>query len=132
MGEWNDVAMSDLDSWRRGSHTADGVTHPTYRKGDGPGVVIVHELPGITPEVVAFAEEVVGRGFTVVLPHLFGDPGAPASTVRIVKAIAQVCVSREFTKLKAGVASPVTDWLRSLARSLHAELGGPGVGALGM
>ena len=41
-------------------------------------------------------------------------------------------MSREFTKLKAGVASPVTDWLRSLARSLHAELGGPGVGALGM
>jgi hypothetical protein len=41
-------------------------------------------------------------------------------------------VSREFTKLRAGVASPVTDWLRSLCRTLHAELGGPGVGALGM
>ena len=68
----------------------------------------------------------------MVLPHLFGDPGAPASTGQIIKAIAQVCVSREFTKLRAGVASPVTDWLRSLARSLHAELGGPGVGALGM
>jgi dienelactone hydrolase len=94
--------------------------------------VIVHEVPGITPEVLAFAGEVVGRGFTVVLPHLFGDPGQPASTGRIVKAIARVCVSSEFTKLEAGVTSPVADWLRSLARSLHDELGGPGVGALGM
>jgi dienelactone hydrolase len=124
--------MSDLAGWAPGSHTAGAVTHHTYRKGAGPGVVVVHEIPGITPEVVRFADEVVARGFTVVLPHLFGDPGAAASTGAILKSIAQVCVSREFTKLKAGVTSPVTDWLRSLARSLHTELGGPGVGALGM
>jgi dienelactone hydrolase len=94
--------------------------------------VVVHEVPGITPEVLGFAGEVVDRGFTVVLPHLFGEPGEPASTSRILRAIARVCVSSEFTKLKAGVTSPVADWLRSLARSLHDELGGPGVGALGM
>jgi dienelactone hydrolase len=28
--------------------------------------------------------------------------------------------------------TPVAGWLRSLARELHAELGGPGVGAIGM
>jgi dienelactone hydrolase len=28
--------------------------------------------------------------------------------------------------------SPVTTWLRAFARSLHAELGGPGVGVVGM
>jgi dienelactone hydrolase len=128
----DDVQVSELAGWTRSSHTAGGVTHPTYRKGTGPGVVVVHEVPGITPEVLRFASEVVDRGFTVVLPQLFGDPGAPATTGGIVKAIAQVCVSREFTKLKAGVTSPVADWLRSLARTLHTELGGPGVGALGM
>lgn len=126
------MGMSQLAGWTRGSHTAGQVTHPTFRKGAGPGIVIVHEIPGITPEVLRFADEVIDRGFTVALPHLFGDPGAPASTGQIVKAIAQVCVSREFTKLRVGVASPVTGWLRSLARSLHAELGGRGVGALGM
>ena len=71
---------------------------------------MVHEVPGITPDVLSFADEVVGRGFTVVLPHLFGDPGAPSSTGRILTSIARVCVSREFIKLKAGVASPVTGW----------------------
>jgi dienelactone hydrolase len=124
--------MGELAGWTLGSHTAGRVTHPTYRRGAGPGVVIVHEIPGITPEVLRFADEVVDRGFTVVLPHLFGDPGASASGGQIAKSIAQVCVSREFTKLRVGVASPVTDWLRSLARSLNDELGGPGVGALGM
>ncbi len=124
--------MDELDGWTRSSHTAGGVTHPTYRKGVGPGVVIIHEIPGITPEVLRFAEDVVDRGFTVVLPHLFGRPGAAASTVRIAEAIGRVCVSREFTKLKAGVASPVTVWLRSLAGRPAYGAGGRGVGALGM
>ena len=30
------------------------------------------------------------------------------------------------------MTTPVAGWLRSLARELHDELGGPGVGALGM
>jgi dienelactone hydrolase len=124
--------MSDLTSWTRGSHTADGVTHDTYRKGSGPGVIVIHEIPGMTPAVIAFADEVVARGYTVVMPHLFGEPGAAATTGAIVKSIVRVCVSKEFNKLKVGVTSPVADWLRALARSLHEEFGGPGVGALGM
>jgi dienelactone hydrolase len=124
--------MTLLDSWTRGSHTADGATRDTYRKGNGPGVVVVHELPGITREVVRFADEVVDAGFTVVLPHLFGTPEAPEGVVTGVRSMAQVCISKEFTKLAVGETTPVAGWLRSLARELHAELGGPGVGALGM
>ena len=125
-------AMDPLDTWTDGTHTADGITHPTYRKGTGPGVVLIHELPGMTPEVIAFADEVVGAGHTVVMPHLFGEPAAPVSVGRFLKVLPQVCVSREFTKLALNETTPVAGWLRSLARELHAELGGPGVGALGM
>ena len=124
--------MSLLDTWARGQHTADGVTHPTYRKGTGPGVIVIHEIPGMTPEVIGFAEEVVAAGFTVVLPHLFGEPEAPMNPVTLARSMTQVCVSREFTKLATGQTTPVAGWLRSLARELHDELGGPGVGALGM
>ncbi len=128
--------VSLLDSWAAGEHTApvDGTatTHPTYRKGTGPGVVLVHEIPGLTPAVIAFAEEVVAAGFTVVMPHLFGTPERPATAVHTAQAMRQVCVSAEFTKLRTGVTAPVATWLRSLARELHTELGGPGVGALGM
>jgi len=124
--------MGLLDSWTPGSHTAGGITHPTYRKGSGPGVVVIHEIPGITPAVIAFAEQVAARGFTVVLPSLFGREEAPASVRESLRSIARVCVSREFSLFALGRTSPVATWLRSLARELHAELDGPGVGAVGM
>jgi dienelactone hydrolase len=126
------TVMSSLDGWSTGSHTADGTTHPTYRKGEGPGVVVIHEIPGITPEVVTFADEVVAAGFTVVMPHLFGTPGASGSLGGTAKLVPQICLNKEFTKLALGETTPVAVWLRSLARELHAEVGGPGVGALGM
>jgi dienelactone hydrolase len=124
--------MSSLDSWTLGTHTADGITHPTYRKGAGPGVIVIHEIPGITPAVLAFAEDVVARGFTVVMPSLFGRPGVEATVLETVRSIAGVCVSREFTMFALGRTTPVATWLQSLARELHRELGGPGVGAVGM
>jgi dienelactone hydrolase len=125
--------MDLLESWTGGEHTSeDGTTRPTYRKGSGPGVIVIHELPGMTPDVIAFGEEVVAAGFTVVMPQLFGTPGQSPSFQSLTSAMIQVCTSAEFTKLATGKTAPITDWLRSLARELHAELGGPGVGALGM
>jgi dienelactone hydrolase len=125
--------MSLLETWTRAEHEADdGMTRPTYRKGSGPGVIVIHELPGLTPAVIAFAEEVVASGFTVVMPHLFGRPETPAKAGTIASAMIQVCTAAEFTKLATGVTAPISTWLRDLSRSLHAELGGRGVGALGM
>jgi dienelactone hydrolase len=124
--------MSLLDSWTAGSHTADGTTHVTYRKGVGPGVIVIHEIPGITPAVAAFGEEVVARGFTVVMPSLFGRPGRPGTMPEVLRSVVGVCVSREFSMFALGRTTPVAGWLRSLARELHEELGGPGVGAVGM
>jgi dienelactone hydrolase len=124
--------MSSLESWTLGSHMADGITHPTYRKGSGPGVIVIHEIPGITPAVLAFAQDLVTRGFTVVMPSLFGRPGAEATALETVRSIASVCVSREFTMFALERTTPVATWLQSLARELHQELGGPGVGAVGM
>jgi dienelactone hydrolase len=124
--------MSTLEGWTESSFTDGGVTHPTYRRGEGPGVIIIHELPGMTPKVVTFASEVVDAGFTVVMPNLFGTPGVPMSAGAILRTLPKVCVSREFNKLASNTTSPVATWLRALARTLHGELGGPGVGALGM
>lgn len=121
-----------LASWTSGEHTEGDVTFPTYRKGSGPGVIVIHEIPGPTPKVIAFAEEVVAAGYTVVQPHLFGRVGEPQRLLPTLRTLGDVCVRAEFTKLALGRTAPIADWLRSLARSLHADLGGPGVGALGM
>jgi dienelactone hydrolase len=121
-----------LDTWTLGEHTHAGVTHATYRRGTGPGVIVIAEIPGITPKVIEFAEEVVDAGFTVVMPHLFGRPGGANGTLPVLRTLGAICISRELSLLALGRTQPVADWLRSLARVLHAELGGPGVGALGM
>lgn len=124
--------MSDLEDWARSSHTADGITHDTYRRGNGPGVVVIHEIPGMTPDVIAFGDEVAEAGFTVVMPDLFGEVGKPMTAKQLTKVFPKICVSKEFTKVALNETTPVAGWLRSLARELHEELGGPGVGALGM
>lgn len=124
--------MTELTGWTRSDFGADGRSFPVYRKGSGPGVIVIHEIPGITPPVVSFADEVVAAGFTVVMPHLFGTLNDNGTVPGGIALVARLCVRKEFTKLATGVTSPIAGWLRALARSLHEELGGPGVGALGM
>ena len=108
-----------------------GFRHQVFRAGSGPAVVLVPEIPGIHPGVLDLARRLRQAGFTVYLPSLFGEPGAPSSTGRILRSIAHVCVSREFRVL-ADRTSPIVTWLRALAAEAHAECGGPGVGAIGM
>lgn len=112
--------------------THNGATRTVFRKGSGPGVVIMHEIPGITPEVQRFAERVADAGFTVFMPHLFGTPGKKFSNGYAIGQMARACISREFAVLATRRSSPICDWLRALCRHAHAELGGKGVGALGM
>ena len=126
------MAVDQLDDFDRDTFTSRGVTHPVYRKGSGPGVVVITEVPGITPQVADFARRVVDDGFTVAMPDLFGDAGRPMGLAYAGSTIARVCVSREFTVLARGKASPVTTWLRALGRDLHERAGGPGIGAIGM
>lgn len=123
---------AELPGWERSSFTAQDLTRDVYRRGQGPVVVVVHEIPGITPKVLRFAEEVVDAGFTVVMPSLVGEPGKAPQSAYLATSVAKVCVAREFTTWAMGTTSPVVAWLRALARALHAEVGGVGVGAVGM
>lgn len=128
----NDDRMHSLESWTRTDVTFDGVTRDVYRKGTGRGVIIIHEFPGIEESLITFAQEVVDAGFTVMLPRLFGTPGAGFSVGNVVGDIRQFCVRREFSVFARGKTSPVAVWLRALARQLHDDVGGEGVGVIGM
>jgi len=121
-----------LTGWQRSDFEAAGIRRDTYRRGTGPAVIVVHEIPGITPKVVDFANEVVERGFTVVMPDLVGAAGKSPSPTYIATSMAKICIAREFTTMATNQTSPVIAWLRALARNIHAEVGGPGVGAIGM
>lgn len=121
-----------LEEFDRFAFEFGGSSRLVYRAGQGPAVVVMHEIPGITPQVLRFACAVRDAGFTVYLPHLFGVAGKPFSLPYAACELARVCVSREFWVLACNRASPITTWLRALCRQAHRECGGPGVGALGM
>src|SRR5450631_986383 len=112
--------------------TLDGVAKVVHAAGTGPAVIVMTEMPGISPHVARFARWVRDAGFTVYMPSLFGRDGAVPGAEEGAAVFQRACVSAEFRALAANESSPVTKWLRSLARFAHQECGGPGVGAIGM
>ena len=121
------MSAAVLDGWKAGTFTGGGLTRPVYRRGSGPGVVVIHEVPGITPKVTAFAQDVVDAGFTVVMPSLVGEPGREVSAGYSLASVARICIASEFTTWATGSTSSVTGFLRELAACSDA-----GVGAIGM
>lgn len=122
-----------LSDWTLSDFTGGGYTRPVYRRGTGPAVIVIHEIPGLHPQVVDFGERLVAAGMTVFMPSLFGTPGKTATKPYALRSmISNICVRREFNVWKDGRSSPIVDWLRALARFAHGECGGPGVGAVGM
>jgi dienelactone hydrolase len=112
--------------------TYQGETYPVFRGGAGPAVIIIHEIPNLHPGVIAFGRRVIDAGFTAYMPSLFGVPGAAVTAGSDVRSLLRACVSREFATWATRKTSPITTWLRGLARDAHAACGGPGVGAVGM
>jgi len=108
-------------------------TRKVYRRGAGPAVIIMQEMPGLHPLVIRFADRVAAAGMTVFMPVLFGEPGRPVTTgYAIREMLVGICIRREFKVWATDQSSPIIDWLRGLAKKVHAECGGRGVGAVGM
>lgn len=108
-------------------------TREVYRIGSGPAVIVIHEVPGLHPGVLAFARDLAAAGLTAFCPSLFGKPAKPVTRGYALGVILKnICVRREFSVWKDGRSSPIVDWLRALARRAHEECGGKGVGAVGM
>ena len=121
-----------LEDYRVESFTHDGITHDVHRRGRGPCVLVAAEIPGITPEVVRFADDLVDAGLSVAMPSMFGVPGKAPTALHTLTTITRACISREFHALATRDDQPATKWLRALARTLHADHGGPGIGFVGM
>jgi dienelactone hydrolase len=122
-----------LAAYERFEFRAGRFNRTVYRRGKGPAVIVIHELPGLHPQVVTFADRLVEAGLSVYLPVVFGKAGKPLDPVYAVATAAwTICVRHEFAAWAANRSSPIVDWLRALARRAHEEKGGPGVGAIGM
>jgi len=128
-----DLTKTDsLQDFERRQVSLLGETKAVFVAGSGPAVIVMTEMPGISPQVARFARWIRDAGFTVWMPQLFGSPGRPLSTLYTVCSITKACVSSEFRAFAANASSPVTRWLRALAAHAHPLSGGKGVGAIGM
>src|ERR1700682_81910 len=122
---------ADLTGWVAEPFTAAGYTHDVDRKGEGPGVVLIPEIPGIHPGVLGLGNHLVDNGFTVAIPSLFGEPGRGKDPGYVISTIARACVAREFAALATNKQRPVSVFLRALARDLNKATPGKGVGVIG-
>ncbi|MEO6943561.1 MAG: dienelactone hydrolase family protein [Lacisediminihabitans sp.] len=123
---------STLTGWTRTSFTGAGLTHDCFEKGSGPGVVLIPEIPGITPEVLGLAEHLVAEGFTVVVPSPFGTPGKALTIGYAARVVTRLCVSTEFRAFATNAHRPITAFLRAVAADLASRTPGVGVGVIGM
>lgn len=124
--------MAALDGFTESTSTFDGKSRSVYRLGSGPAVLVLSEIPGITRSVADFARRVADLGCTAVLPSMFGTPGREPSPGYLAQSVSHACVSKEFATWARNQTSPITTWLRALARAEHERCGGPGVGVVGM
>ncbi|HEY6881333.1 MAG TPA: dienelactone hydrolase family protein [Polyangiales bacterium] len=128
----------DIKTYARAPFEYDGVRHDVYRKGTGPAVIVMSEVPGISPQLLGFADRLVALGCSVAVPRMFGPIAdmtalsAPGRALTYLRGFSEVCISREFNVLASGRSSPVTHWLRGLCAHEHERCGGPGVGVVGM
>jgi len=118
----------ELPGWEQFEFQHSDISHPVFVKGSGAGIVLLHELPGMTPPCVALAERLVAAGYRVFMPLLFGRPLKDT----ILRNTLRICVSREIWLFRTRRTSPIVDWLRSLCRKVWDECGGRGVGVIGM
>ncbi len=123
--------MDSIPDFQSFEFTANGKTKPVFFKGTGPAVVVMHELPGMTPECIALARRIAHEGFTVFMPLLFGEANEPLS-IKMLGYAVKLCLSKEFSMLATQRSSPVTIWLRALCREAKQRCDSPGVGVIGM
>ncbi|MCB1179148.1 MAG: dienelactone hydrolase family protein [Leptospiraceae bacterium] len=108
------------------------ISHKVFKKGNGPGIIIIHELPGMVKECVNFARNLEKEGFTVYLPLLFGEPNKELDVIDTIKLFRKVCISKEFDLFSNNKTSPVVEFLKGLCKFAKEETSSKGVGAIGM
>jgi dienelactone hydrolase len=119
-----------FDALHRLDLNYNGITHPVYFDGQGPAVILMHEINGMTPACVAVADRIASSGFTVYLPLFFGIPNDRLPRVEWPGAL--FCIRHEFNLLASNGTSRIAEWLRELCRRADRDCGDRGVGVIGL
>lgn len=133
--------VAERNGYVRQPFAAAGWRHDVYRGGEGPPVILLHEMPSFSWRTVRLANHIRDRGYRIVMPILVGgireEPigglrrGLMLAAEFTVNAV-KICVSREFVALLQHRTSRVTDYVLALARAEATASGKPQVGVIGM
>jgi dienelactone hydrolase len=99
-----------IDGWKLLNPSVDGLT--VYVKGEtsDPPILLLHEIPGLLPETVRFADQLVDHKYHVYMPLFFGSFSGRIGAVR---QMLEVCGGHDFNCLSAD-ESPVVAKLKDL------------------
>jgi len=111
-----------------------GRDHQIYvAERHGPPVLLLHELPGLVDADLDTARRIAGRGYTVVAPLLFGEPGGTNNTLGDLGKVVTLCGKHGFACRQGKLTSPHAIWLRELCGSVRQQwAAGKGIGVIGM
>lgn len=123
----------DLSGFDRKSLQAEGLGFDYLESRDGvEPVILMHELPSVTPQVLYFARVIVAAGFRVYLPSFLGRPGRAPNAGDQLWSATQACVRSEFGALIGGEQTRrAVGWVRALARKASEGRAGS-VGVIGL
>ncbi len=108
---------------------AHDIEHWVYHsQNQGPPVLLMHELPGLTKKCRLLADRLSTAGFRVYLPLFFGRP----ERTDYIWNTAYLCISREFQAFAAGQTQPIVSWLRALVAHIAKRESKEHVGVIGM
>jgi dienelactone hydrolase len=126
--------------YQREPFEAGGIRHFVWRGGEGPAVLLLHEMPSISWRTIALANLIRDRGYRVAMPGFVDSvrarPDSPIDQVTMGLEFARnavaLCVSWQFTVLTQRRTAPIASWLQALARHEQATSGHPLIGVVGM
>lgn len=99
-----------------------------FVKGEGPPLILLHELPGLAEKTFELGDYFVKAGFKVILPLLFGRAGDDNTLL----GFAKICIRQELRDLWLGKDTRIVHLIQELAQRESQAANNAGVGVVGM
>jgi dienelactone hydrolase len=99
-----------------------------FVRGEGPPLILLHELPGLADITFELGDYFVKAGFKVILPLLFGRAGDDNALL----GFAKVCIRKELRDLWLGKDTKIVQLIQELAQRESQAANNAGVGVVDM
>jgi dienelactone hydrolase len=99
-----------------------------FVRGEGPPLILLHELPGLAEKTFELGDYFVKAGFKVILPLLFGKAGDDNTLL----GFAKICIRQELRDLWLGKETRIVHLIQELAQRESLAANNAGVGVVGM